>query len=137
MVLALAITVFTNWLLHASAFMTMVAIMTIVLYTMAASSLALSFGALYPQFGSENAAQIPTSFGGLVYMMSSLSLLALVIMIEAVPVTAYLRTQRFANEPVAVTPELIAAGAAVFLICTAATLIPLRLGLRRIESMEW
>jgi ABC-2 type transport system permease protein len=137
LVLALAITVFTSWLLHTSAFMTMVAIMTIVLYTMAASSLALSFGALYPQFGSENAAQIPTSFGGLVYMMSSLSLLALVIMIEAVPVTAYLRTQRFANEPVPITPELIAAGAAVFVICTAATLIPLRLGLRRIESMEW
>jgi ABC-2 type transport system permease protein len=137
LILALAITVFTNWLLHASAFMTMVAIMTIVLYTMAASSLALSFGALYPQFGTENAAQIPTSFGGLVYMMSSLSLLALIIMIEAVPVTAHLRMQRVANEPVAVTPELIAAGAAVFVICAAATLIPLRLGLRRIESMEW
>ncbi|HEU5303261.1 MAG TPA: hypothetical protein VFU40_01345 [Gemmatimonadales bacterium] len=137
LVLALAITIFTNWLLHAGAFMMMVAIMTIALYTMAASALALSFGALYPQFGTENAAQIPTSFGGLVYMMSSLSLLALVIMIEAIPVTTYLQAQRMAEEPVAVTPELLGAGAAVFAICAIATLVPLRLGLRRIEKMEW
>jgi ABC-2 type transport system permease protein len=137
LVLALAITMLTNWLLHASPFMTAVAIGTITLYTMAASGLALSFGALYPQFGSENAAQIPTSFGGLVYMMSSLSLLALIIMIEAIPVTAYLRIQHRADQPVPITPELIAAGAAVFLVCVVATLLPLRLGLRRIENMEW
>jgi ABC-2 type transport system permease protein len=137
LVLALIITVFTNTLLNAPPFMMSVAIFTIVVYTMAASSLALSFGALYPQFGSENAAQIPTSFGGLVYMMSSLSLLALVIMIEAVPVTEYLRTQQRFDQPVAITPELVGAGVAVFLVCAAATLVPLRLGLRRIEGMEW
>lgn len=137
LVLALIITVFTNTLLNAPPFMMSVAIFTIVVYTMAASALALSFGALYPQFGTENAAQIPTSFGGLVYMMSSLSLLALIIMIEAVPVTAYLRTQQRFDQPVAITPELVGAGAAVFLVCAAATLIPLRLSLRRIESMEW
>jgi ABC-2 type transport system permease protein len=137
LVLALIITVFTNWLLHASPFMMGVAIGTITLYTMAASALALSFGALYPQFGTENAAQIPTSFGGLVYMMSSLSLLALILMIEAIPVTAYLRVQRFAGQPAPITPELIMAGAAVFTVCVLATLVPLRLGLRRIESMEW
>ena len=64
---------------------------TILLYTLAASALALTFGVFYPQFGTENAAQIPTSFGGVVYMMASLSLLAVVIMIEAQPVAAQLR----------------------------------------------
>ncbi len=137
LVLALAITVFTNWLLHTTPFMMVVATVTIVLYTLAASALALSFGALYPQFGTENAAQIPTGFGGLVYMMSSLSLLALIIMIEAVPVTEYLRDQRYSQNPVGVTPQLVAAGIAVVAVCVAATLIPLRVGLRRIEMMEW
>ena len=137
LVLALLITLFTNWLLHASAFMTTVAVVTIVLYTLAASALALSFGAIYPQFGTENAAQIPTSFGGLVYMMSSLSLLALIIMIEAIPVTDYLRDQRYAQQPVGITPELVGAGVAMILVCAAATIIPLRVGLRRIEMMEW
>jgi ABC-2 type transport system permease protein len=137
LVLALIITVFTNWLLHASAFMMTVAVATIMLYTLAACALALSFGAMYPQFGAENAAQIPTSFGGLVYMMSSLCLLALIIVIEAGPVTDYLRDQRYAHQPVGITPKLVVAGLAVVAVCVAATIIPLRLGLRRIEMMEW
>jgi ABC-2 type transport system permease protein len=135
--LALIITVFTNWLLHASAFMMAVAVGTIVLYTLAASSLALSFGALYPQFGTENAAQIPTSFGGLVYMMSSLSLLAAIIVVEASPVMAYLRIDRFGGQLGGLVTELFAAGLLVGGICVAATIIPLRLALRRIEMMEW
>ncbi|MGZ9042776.1 MAG: putative ABC transporter permease subunit, partial [Allosphingosinicella sp.] len=104
---------------------------------LAVSALALSFGALYPQFGTENAAQIPTSFGGLVYMMSGLCLLALIIVIEAGPVTDYLREQRYAEQPVGITAKLVGTGALVVLICLAATIIPLRLGLRRIEMMEW
>jgi ABC-2 type transport system permease protein len=137
LVLALIITIFTNWLLHASAFMMTVAVGTILLYTLAAGALALSFGALYPQFGTENAAQIPTSFGGLVYMMSSLCLLALIIGIEAVPVTNYLRDQRYAQQPVGITVELVLSGLAVIAVCAAATIVPLRVGLRRIEMMEW
>ena len=137
LVLALVITIFTNWLLHVSEFMMIVAVATIVLYTLAASALALSFGALYPQFGTENAAQIPTSFGGLVYMMSSLSLLAGIIMIEAQPVAAMLRAQRFADQPVAITPELIFAALLIAVVCLTATIVPLRMALRTIETMEW
>ena len=117
LVLALIITVFTNWLLHASTFMMAVAVGTIVLYTLAASALALSFGALYPQFGTENAAQIPTSFGGLVYMMSSLSLLAVIIMIEASPVTAYLRMDRYGGQLQAILPELVASALLIVGVC--------------------
>ncbi len=137
LVLALLITVFTNWLLHASPFMMTISVITILLYTLAAGALALSFGALYPQFGSENAAQIPTSFGGLVYMMSSLCLLALIIGIEAIPVTDYLRDQRYSQQPVGITPQLVLSGLAVIGVCALATIIPLRAGLRRIETMEW
>jgi ABC-2 type transport system permease protein len=137
LLLALIITIFTNWLLHVSGFMMAVAVATLVFYTLAASSLALSFGALYPQFGTENAAQIPTSFGGLVYMMSSLSLLAMIIMIEAGPVTAYLLMDRHNGRVIELIPELIAAGIVIAAICVAATVIPLRLALRRIEMMEW
>jgi ABC-2 type transport system permease protein len=120
-----------------SGFMMAVAVATIVFYTLAASSLALSFGALYPQFGTENAAQIPTSFGGLVYMMSSLSLLAMIIMIEAGPVTAYLQTDRHNGRVIEIIPELLAAAIVIVAVCVAATAVPLRLALRRIEMMEW
>jgi ABC-2 type transport system permease protein len=137
LVLALVITVFTNWLLHAGVFMMAVAVGTIVLYTLAASALALSFGALYPQFGTENAAQIPTSFGGLVYMMSSLTLLAIIIGVEAGPVTDQLRVERFSSASPTATAALALTGGLVALICVGATMIPLRLALRTIERMEW
>ena len=111
-------------------------LLTIVLYTMAVSALALTFGVFYPQFATENAAQIPTSFGGVVYMMSSLCLLAAIIMIEAIPVAAQLRAwQR--GQQLTVTPELLMAGVLVIGICVAATLVPLRLSARRLELMEW
>jgi ABC-2 type transport system permease protein len=137
LLLALIITIFTNWLLHASAFMMAVAVGTIVLYTLAASALALCFGALYPRFDTENAAQIPTSFGGLVYMMSSLSLLAAIIMVEASPVMTYLRMDRYGGRLGEVIPELVASGVLVAGICIAATLVSLRMAFRSIESMEW
>lgn len=137
LVLALMITVFTNWLLHASTFMMAVAVGTIVLYTLAASALALSFGAIYPQFGSENAAQIPTSFGGLVYMMSTLSLLTAIIMIEATPVMAYLRMDRYGGQLRDILPELAASALLIIGICLTATFVPLRMALQRIEMMEW
>ncbi len=136
LVLALAITTLTNWLLHVDGFMMAIGLGTIVLYTLAASALALTFGVFYPQFGTENAAQIPTSYGGVVYMMTSLTLLALVIMIEAVPVIGHLRAwQR--GQPVGPSLELVVAGALVCLILVTATILPLRLSVRRLERMEW
>jgi hypothetical protein len=59
-----------------------------------------------------------------------------VIMIEAVPVTAQLRAwQR--GEQLTATPEILVAGALVLALCGGATLIPLRLSARRLELMEW
>lgn len=136
LVLAVAITVATNTLLRASGFMMAVSLVTILLLTFAISALALGFGVLYPQFETENAAQIPTSFGGLVFMMSAVSLLGLVIMIEARPVMAYLRAMR-GGDPAGLTGELLLAGGFVLAICSAATILPLRLGLKRMEEMEF
>ena len=136
LVLALAITILTNRLLEVGAFMMAVSIGTIVLYTLAASALALSFGVFYPQFGTENAAQIPTSYGGVVYMMATLTLLAVVIMIEAVPVATRLRATQLGLEDT-VSSELILSGLAVVAVCVSATIVPLRLSQRRLELMEW
>ncbi len=136
LVLALAITVLTNRLLEVGPFMMAVSIGTIVLYTLAASALALSFGVFYPQFGTENAAQIPTSYGGVVYMMASLTLLAVVIMIEAVPVATRLRAMQFGLEETG-SSELVLSGLAVVAVCVSATIVPLRLSQRRLELMEW
>jgi ABC-2 type transport system permease protein len=136
LVLAIIITTLTNWLLRVDGFMMAIGLGTIVLYTLATSALALTFGVFYPQFGTENAAQIPTSYGGIVYMMSSLTMLALVIMLEAVPVTSHLRAWH-RGHPTGVTLELLITGLLVILLLISATLIPLRLSVRRLERMEW
>jgi ABC-2 type transport system permease protein len=136
LVLAVVITVFTNVILRASPFMMAVSTGTIVLLTFAISAMALGFGALYPQFETENAAQIPTSFGGLVFMMTTIALLSLVIVIEAVPVYRYLRAG-FIGEPVTVDATMIGAFVAVAVICTLATVVPLKVGLRRMEGFEF
>jgi ABC-2 type transport system permease protein len=136
LVIALAITVSTNILLRVTPFMMIVGTITIVLLTLAIGAMALGFGALYPQFDTENAAQIPTSYGGLVFMMSTIALLAVVIVIEAVPVSGYLRAA-FQGETVQVSAGMVGAFAAVALVCAAATVIPLRVGLRKMQGFEF
>src|SRR4029079_11927095 len=135
LLLALAITILTNGLLRVSPFMMAVSVGTITLYTLAACALALTFGVYYPQFGTENAAQIPTSFGGVVYMMASLSLLAVVIMIEAITVTAYPHASQQGPPPGGAAKLTLALGGAALLLI-AATLVPLRMSATRIERME-
>ena len=136
LVVALIITVITNTLLEASVFMMVLSLSTMVLFTLAISGMALGFGALFPQFDSENAAQIPTSFGGLVFMMTTVSLLGLVIVVEAVPVVSYLRARQ-AGAAATFTPELGAALAVVVVVCVTATILPLRIGLKRMTEMEF
>jgi len=136
LVLALLLTGLTNILLRASPFMMTVSLATICGLALAISAMALGFGALYPQFETENAAQIPTSFGGLVFMMATIALLALVIVILARPVMVYVQAVN-AGQPVHVDPYMVGAFTVAALVCAAATVIPLRVGLRKMESFEF
>jgi ABC-2 type transport system permease protein len=135
LILALSISVVTNYMLHAPQFMLLLSLMTTVCYTMAVGALALGLGILFPQFETENAAQIPTSFGGLVFMMAAVSLLTLIIVIEAVPVAEQLRVWQ-AGEPVGSPASLLLTMGAVFLLCALATVLPLQIGLRRLSALE-
>jgi len=136
LVLAVAITFSTNVLLQASTFMMAISLGTIVLLTFAISAMALGFGALYPRFDTENAAQIPTSFGGMVFMMSAIVLLGIVLVLEAAPVLGYLRAQLNGQEPVP-GPWMIGSLLGVVVICLTMTIVPIRLGLRKVERMEF
>ncbi|MBL8958478.1 MAG: hypothetical protein JNJ98_01390 [Gemmatimonadetes bacterium] len=134
LVLALLIVGVTNTLLQVTPFMFLVSIGTITLMTFAIASLAVGFGTLYPRFETENAAQIPTSFGGLMFMMSSVCLIGAIIAIEARPVYAYLFA-RTAGETPDPTNLLLGFGGAA-LLCLTATFVPLALARRRLEALE-
>lgn len=132
--LAVGITVATAQLLRAPAPLLLVGVVATGSFTVATTALALAFGAVYPQFDTENAAQIPTSFGGLVYMMATISLLAVLLMIQAQPIADYLRAQQAGEGtfgPVAV------AAAVVVALCATTTTGALVIARRKIEALDW
>jgi ABC-2 type transport system permease protein len=134
LVLALGIIAVTNTFLRVEPFMFAVSVFTITFMTFALAALAVAFGSLYPRFETENAAQIPTSFGGLIYMMAAVALIAGVIVAEARPVYAYLRAITF-NEPVP-TGDLVLGFVLAGVLCLSAIFLPLTLALRKLESIE-
>jgi ABC-2 type transport system permease protein len=134
LVLALAIVGVTDVLLQVTPFMMIVSIFTITFLTLAVAGLALGFGTMFPQFETENAAQIPTSFGGLVFMMSSIALIGAVIVLEARPVYSYLSALAF-GEPAEPLEMVIGFGLAV-IVCGMATLFPIEMAVRRLERGE-
>jgi ABC-2 type transport system permease protein len=134
LLLALGIVGVTDALLQVSDFMFAVSVMTIAFMTLALCGMALGFGTLFPQFETENAAQIPTSFGGLVFMIASITLISAVIVLEARPVYGYLSAQ-FYGTPTYPAEMVIGFGAAA-LLCVAATVIPIGIAKRRLEAVE-
>jgi ABC-2 type transport system permease protein len=134
LVLALLIVGVTDALLQVSDFMFAVSVMTIAFMTLALCGMALGFGTLFPQFETENAAQIPTSFGGLVFMIAAIGLIAGVVVLEARPVYGYL-SARFYGTPTSPSEMILGFGAAAIL-CVVATLVPIRIARRRLEAVE-
>jgi ABC-2 type transport system permease protein len=111
-----------------------VSVLSIALMTLAMAGLAIGFGTIFPQFETENAAQIPTSFGGLVFMMTSIAFIGAIIILEARPVYSYLGQRVYGGEPS--QGEMIAGFGLAATVCFAATLIPIRIALRRLERIE-
>jgi ABC-2 type transport system permease protein len=136
LVVALALTIGTNLILRVSGFMMVLSVITIVLMTFAIAAMALGFGALFPRFGTENAAEIPTSFGGLLFMMTVISYLGIVIALQAWPVHALLRARQFGDVSASHLTWLVGALAVTMLISIVAIRLPLRLAVRRLESLD-
>ena len=136
LVLAMLLTGLTDVLLEVSSFMMILSLATIFALTLAIAAMALGFGALYPQFETENAAQIPTSFGGLVYMMATIALLAGVIVALWQAVYVYVHAV-YEGRPVVVDAWMLCWFTVAAALCAAATVIPLRVGLKKMESFEF
>jgi ABC-2 type transport system permease protein len=134
LILALVIVSLTNSMLEVSAFMFWVSVMTITFMTFGLAGLAMGFGTLFPQFETENAAQIPTSFGGLLFMMASVALIAGVVIAEARPVYGFLRAVAYGGT-VDSTEMVIGFGIAGAL-CLVATVVPIQIAKARLERIE-
>ncbi len=136
-VLAEILIIFTNYLLRVD--MTMMCISTVTVFFMTAglTSLSIGFGATYPRFRYENIAQIPTGFGGLMYMIMSILFIGLIVVLEAWPVHILLmsRLARKSIEWIQVV-EIAASFAAVVVISVVVFIVPMRVGIKKLTERE-
>lgn len=131
---AMALVLTTGVLMHVTNFIMAVSVITITMMTFAIAGLAVGFGALFPRFETENAAQIPTSFGGLLFMMASIVMIGCVITLEARPVFSYIASKSFGSkqDPMAMVIGFGLAG----VVCIIATVVPLNIARKKLESLE-
>ena len=137
LLVALPLIVFTNVVLEASPFILALTTLTMVGVTFALTALALGFGALFPNYETENVAEIPTSFGGLLFMMAAVVYLTGVVILEAWPVYFFLRSRFQGGEAeVSVVPLMVGVSGAALLTLVAIAL-PLRAGVRRVRATDF
>jgi ABC-2 type transport system permease protein len=136
LVLGLLLTGLTNALLEVTPFMMIMGMTTMAGLTLAIAAQALAFGTVYPQFETENAAQIPTSFGGLAFMMTTISLLAGVIVSLWQAVYQYVRAA-YEGRPVVIDAWMFFWFAVAAALCSMATIVPLRIALKKLETFEF
>ena len=135
LLVALPLILLTNIILQASPFILVLSTVTMLLATLAMTALALGFGALFPNFETENSAEIPTSFGGLLFMMTAVGYLAAVVTLEAWPVYHFLRARSIGGASAGFVPLLLGLGGALALTALV-TWLPLRAGVRKVQVVE-
>lgn len=135
--MALALAVATGLILDVPAGLFGLSLLGIVGLGAAFTAQALAWGVLYPQFESENAAQIPTSLGGMMFMLGALVTLGLVLTAQIWPLRGFLLSGLPGRgEPRAALPEELALAAALTMaVCLVGSIVPYRLAVRRVATI--
>jgi ABC-2 type transport system permease protein len=136
-VLSQLLIVLSNHLLQATTFLRYLSSMTVLGMTFGIVATALGLGAVYPKFKAENVTKISTSYGGIVYMITSMAFISAVVMLEAWPtylvIASGARWRDLGGWEMA--QIAISFGTAV-LICIAAVAIPMKRGLVALKNVE-
>jgi len=134
--LAVILTGATNLLLGVPAGLAVLSLASIVGLSLALTAQALAWGVYYPEFESENAAQIPTSIGGLLFMLGAVVNLGAVLAVQIWTLRGYLMSGLPGREPRdPLFWEIgLAVGATLFL-CLAAGILPYRAAVRRLGRL--
>ncbi|HUF76436.1 MAG TPA: hypothetical protein VMM35_09160, partial [Longimicrobiales bacterium] len=135
--IALPLIVITNVVLEASPFILVLTTLTMIGVTFALTALALGFGALYPNYETENVAEIPTSFGGLLFMMAAVTYLAGIVILEGWPVYVFLSSRLEGGEAVLGTLPLVSGVSGALVLTAAAIVVPLRAGIAKVRSVDF
>jgi ABC-2 type transport system permease protein len=127
----------TDLLMNATPFMIGLSVITIGGMTFGITSLGIGFGAWFPRFKVENVSQIPTGFGGMLYMIVAVSFIGLVVTLEARPVYLFF-ISRMRGVPLTNGEllEIVGLFTVAFLLLVLAFIMPMRLGLKKLSSLE-
>ncbi len=137
LVLAELLIILSNMLLKVTPFMMWLGIGSVSMMTFGITSLGIGTGAVFPRFKYENAAQIPTGFGGIVYMLLAMLFIGMVVILEAWPVYRIFGVQTFGG---GISPSdwaMISVSLTLVLVVNLlAVLLPIRIGLKRLLERE-
>jgi len=138
LLVSLPLIIVTNLILEVSPFILYLSTGTMAFMTLALTAMALGFGALYPNYETDNVAEIPTSFGGLLFMMAAVIYLGGVIILEGWPVYALLQA-RLQGEPVrnAILLPLVFGIVGAATLTGLAVVLPLRAGVRKVRALDF
>jgi ABC-2 type transport system permease protein len=127
----------SNLLLRVPSWMMFLSLVAVFLMTIGIAAVGVGVGAMYPKFNFDNAAEIPTSFGGAVCMMVSIAFVGVTVMIEAWPIYQLTLASLRPARVIAPTFWTIAPSLAVAVALTAAAVVfSLQLGIRRLEQLR-
>jgi ABC-2 type transport system permease protein len=137
LVIAEVLIVLSNVLLKVTPFMMALGIVTVFAMTFGVTALGVGMGAVFPKFKHENVAQIPTGFGGIVYMLVTMLFIGTVISFEAWPVYKLFMAKTMgrtihAGDWAAIIASLGIAAAVNIL----ALILPMKIGQKRIQDRE-
>jgi ABC-2 type transport system permease protein len=128
----------SNWLLKATPFLMVLSALTIFFMTFGIVGLAVGLGALYPRFRIENAARMAWGFGGAIFMILSMVFIGVLVVLEAWPVYI-LFMAGFRHHVLSLLQWMAVCGsfAGGVLVIGTATLLPMKLGLKNLQEMDF
>ena len=129
--------ILTNVLLDAHPMVRWVGMVTLFFVTVSVTALGIGIGAAFPKFQWENVSKIPASFGGIIFMVLAITLIAAVIVIEWRPVYLIMISILSGRN---ITSELIMLSVIsalfVLMLCTFCFFVAMETGLRRLQERE-
>ena len=127
----------STWILGAGSFLTLVSSGTALILALGIAGIAVGMGAMFPDFKVDNAARAASGPAGVMFMVLSLTLVFVVIGLEAYPVYVVLASE--VKERAITGPQWVGIGAcfsAATLLCIISLIAPLRVGARRLWDRE-